>query len=82
MLASMPTGNLRLYLNGVLKTEGPMEALGNPAQRVGWLASTVGGLKAGMLVFFGSPAAATPAEVGTMEVVDTNGNSLVVKITN
>ncbi|WP_413217762.1 2-keto-4-pentenoate hydratase (plasmid) [Thermus oshimai] len=64
-----PRGNLALYLNGRLLSEGPVAALGDPVERLLWLAGTVGGLKAGQVVFLGSPAPAVPlTEEGTLEV--------------
>lgn len=81
MLEQMPSGTIQLFLNGELRTEGPVAALGSIVERLQWLAKTVGGLDAGMMIFFGSPAAATPAELGTLEVVDSNGNSLIAKFT-
>ncbi|MDR5689427.1 MAG: 4-oxalocrotonate decarboxylase, partial [Armatimonadota bacterium] len=44
------------------------EALGDLGTRVAWLADRVGGLRAGQVVFLGSPAPAVPAEPGTVEV--------------
>ncbi len=63
-----PQGNLRLYLNGAKVTEGPVEALGDPGERLLWLAERVGGLRAGQVVFLGSPAAAVPPVRGVLEV--------------
>jgi 2-keto-4-pentenoate hydratase len=74
-------GMLRLYLNGDLQTEGHTDGLGNLVQRLQWLAGCVGGLDAGAIIFFGSPAAAVPAQVGTLEVVGPNGPTLVARIT-
>jgi 2-keto-4-pentenoate hydratase len=59
---------LRLFVNGTLRAEGPVEGLGDLGTRVAWLADRVGGLRAGQLVFLGSPAAAVPAEPGVVEV--------------
>jgi 2-keto-4-pentenoate hydratase len=73
-------GMLRLYLNGELQTEGHTDALGDPIQRLQWLAQQVGGLSAGMIVFFGSPAAAVPAKPGTLEIVGIEGHLLAAKI--
>lgn len=80
MSTTMPGGTLRMYLNGELVAEGPVEALGDPAQRLQWLAQMVGGLQAGMVIFFGSPAAAVPAQAGTLEVMDSEGSVLVGSI--
>jgi 2-keto-4-pentenoate hydratase len=73
-------GMLRLYLNGELQTEGHTDALGNPVQRLQWLAKNVGGLTAGMIIFLGSPAAAVSAKAGALEVVGGDGHILTAKI--
>ena len=62
------TGALRLYLNGELLTEGPVETLGDIGERLSWLAEQVRGLRAGYVVFLGSPAAAVPAKPGRLEL--------------
>ena len=62
------TGQLSLYLNGELLTEGPVEALGDIGERLSWLAEQVRGLRAGYVVFLGSPAAAVPAKPGRLEL--------------
>lgn len=59
---------LRLFVNGTLRSEGPVEALGDLGSRVSWLSDRVGGLRAGQVVFLGSPAPAVPAEAGVVEV--------------
>lgn len=61
-------GNLRLYLDGRLLAEGPVSSLGDPGQRLCWLASQTGGLAAGHVVPLGSPAAAVPLQPGLLEV--------------
>jgi 2-keto-4-pentenoate hydratase len=81
MSEQIPGGMLRLYLNGDLQTEGHTDALGNLVQQLQWLAGCVGGLAAGAIIFFGSPAAAVPAQVGTLEVVGPDGLVLVARIT-
>jgi 2-keto-4-pentenoate hydratase len=73
-------GMLRLYLNGELQTEGHTDALGNPIQRLQWLAQQVGGLSAGTIVFFGSPAASIPLKAGMLEVTGPDGHVLIAKI--
>lgn len=67
-MAAPPGGLLRLWLDGQPLGEGPVEALGNPYERLVWLAGAVGGLQAGQVVFLGSPAAAVPARAGVVEV--------------
>ncbi|WP_243095083.1 2-keto-4-pentenoate hydratase [Thermus thalpophilus] len=64
----LPRGVLRLYLNGERVAEGPVEALGDPGERLSWLAERVGGLKGGQVVFLGSPAAAVPLTRGVLEL--------------
>ena len=75
-----PQGELNLYLNGEHRGGGNLADLGDPIERLVWLAQTVGGLDAGMMIFFGSPAAAIPAEAGTLEVTDSDGHVLVAKV--
>jgi 2-keto-4-pentenoate hydratase len=82
MLEYMPKGSLQLYLNGKLQAEGQTSALGDPIQQLSWLAQMVDGLKEGMIIFFGSPASAVPAQAGTLEVVDSEGHCMVAKITD
>jgi 2-keto-4-pentenoate hydratase len=64
----LPRGSLRLYLNGEKVTEGPVEALGDPGERLLWLSARVGGLRAGQVVFLGSPAPAAPLGPGVLEL--------------
>jgi 2-keto-4-pentenoate hydratase len=61
-------GQLSLYLNGELLTEGPVVALGDIGERLSWLAQQIGGLRAGYIIFLGSPAAALPAKPGMLEL--------------
>ncbi len=68
LLQAPPRGELRLYLNGELLAQGPVEALGDPYAQLAWLAGEVGGLEAGQLIFLGSPAPAQPARPGVLEV--------------
>jgi len=77
---TMPTGKLRLYLNGELRTTGDIEVLGDPIAQLTWLAGQVGGLQAGQVVFLGSPAASIWAEAGTLEVVDENNQGIVIRL--
>lgn len=76
----LESGMLRVFLNGELQTEGHTEALGDPTERLQWLARCVGELSAGMIIFLGSPAAAVPAKPGTLEVVGPDGHVMVAKI--
>jgi len=80
LMEHMPNGTLQLYIDGKQQSAGDLAALGNPVQQLGWLAQMVGGLKESMIVFLGSPASAVPAQVGTLEVVTSEGHSMVAKI--
>jgi 2-oxo-3-hexenedioate decarboxylase len=62
------TGQLRLSLNGELLTEGSVESLGDMGERLSWLSGEVGGLRAGDVIFLGSPAVAVPARPGALEL--------------
>ena len=62
------TGQLRLYIDGELVTQGPLEALGDIGERLSWLSAQVGGLQAGQVIFLGSPAAAAPVRPGRLEL--------------
>lgn len=74
------TGTLRLYLNGELRAEGPVEDLGDPGDRLAWLASQADGLYPGQVIFLGSPAASVPAEPGVIEVMGQGGRQLVARL--
>jgi 2-keto-4-pentenoate hydratase len=80
LIDQQPNGVLRLYLNGTLRAEGDLRALGDLHQRLCWLATMVGGLSAGQVVFFGSPAAATPAEPGALEVIGPGADCLIARL--
>jgi 2-keto-4-pentenoate hydratase len=73
-------GELRLYLDGELVAQGSLEVLGDPGERLAWLASEVGGLKAGQVVFLGSPAAALEARPGTLELRGPEKSTLVARL--
>ncbi len=62
------SGRLSLSIDGEELTGGPVEDLGDPLERVAWLAGLTGGLEAGQFVFLGSPAANVPGRPGTLEV--------------
>lgn len=74
------SGQLSLYLNGELLTEGPVEALGDIGERLSWLSEQVGGLKAGYVIFLGSPAAALPARPGRLELRGPQESALVALV--
>jgi hypothetical protein len=73
-------GDLRIYHNGRLLTEGPIGDMGNIGERLTWLSETVGGLKAGQAIFLGSPAAAQEATVGTIELHGPKDSVLVAEL--
>lgn len=70
-------GNLRLYHNGQLLTEGPVGDTGNIGERLVWLSETVGGLEAGQVIFLGSPAVAQVATPGMIELYGPKGSALL-----
>ncbi|MCS6827233.1 MAG: fumarylacetoacetate hydrolase family protein [Caldilinea sp.] len=80
LLEAPPVGSLRLYLNGILRSEGPVEALGNVEEQLCRLARAVGGLEAGHIVFLGSPAEAIPVETGVLEVRSADHHLLLAKL--
>lgn len=73
-------GKLSLYLDGELLTEGPLEDVGDLGERLAWLAGEVGGLRAGQVIFLGSPAAALEARPGTLEVRGPENSVLVARL--
>jgi len=73
-------GNLRMYHNGRLLTEGPIGDTGNMGERLAWLSKASGGLKAGQTIFMGSPATAEEAEPGTIELYGPHGSVLVAEL--
>lgn len=73
-------GNLRLYHNGDLLTEGPVGGIGNIGERLVWLSESVGGLEAGQAIFLGTPAAPQEAVAGTIELHGPRGSVLVADL--
>jgi 2-keto-4-pentenoate hydratase len=73
-------GNLRLYHNGQLLTEGPVGEIGNIGERLAWLSETVGGLESGQVTFLGTPAAPQGATPGTIELHGPRGSVLVASL--
>jgi 2-keto-4-pentenoate hydratase len=80
LLSEPLEGNLRLYHNGRLLTEGPVGDTGNVGERLGWLLEAVGGLEAGQIIFLGSPAVASEATPGTVELHGPHGSVLVADL--
>ena len=73
-------GNLRLYHNGQLLTEGPVGDIGNIGERLVWLSETVGGLEARQVIFLGTPAAPQEAVAGTIELHGPRNSVLVADL--
>lgn len=80
LLSEPLEGNLRLYHNGQLLTEGPVGGIGNIGERLVWLSETVGGLEAGQVIFLGTPAAPQEATSGTIELHGPCGSVLVASL--
>jgi 2-keto-4-pentenoate hydratase len=74
------TEQLSLYMDGELLTRGPVEALGDMGERLSWLSGEVGGLRAGHVIFLGSPAAAVPVRPGQLELRGPQGSVLTALI--
>jgi 2-keto-4-pentenoate hydratase len=73
-------GELALALNGRLVAAGPIAALEPVTEHLAWLATAVGGLAAGQVIFLGSPAAAVPAEPGLLELRGPCGSLLLARL--
>jgi len=73
-------GVLQLFLDGEVVAEGPVAAIGEWASNVAWLASAVGGLEAGMIVFLGAPSPAALLRPGLLELVGPEGSLLTARI--
>lgn len=69
-------GQLSLRLNGELIADGALADLGEVTARIAWLTSEVGGLRAGSLVFLGSPVANVTATSGLLELHGPLGSML------
>jgi len=80
LLSEPLEGNLRLYHNGQLLTEGPVGDIGNIGERLVWLSETVGGLEAGQVIFLGTPAAPQEAIAGTIELHGPRDSVLVASL--
>lgn len=74
------SGGLRMLLDGEPVAEGPLGAIGDVPGHLAWLASEVGGLDAGTVVFLGSPAAAVPARPGLLELHGPSHSRLVARL--
>jgi 2-oxo-3-hexenedioate decarboxylase len=70
------TGEVRLRVNGDVVGAASLSSLGDPVTRVGWLATEVGGLRAGAVVFLGSLAAHVATAPGTLLLEGPRGATL------
>ncbi|MCX7623659.1 MAG: 4-oxalocrotonate decarboxylase [Thermomicrobium sp.] len=73
-------GDLALFLDEEPVAAGPVAALEPVVEHLAWLASAVGGLAAGQVVFLGSPAAAVPAKPGILELRGPCGSLLLARL--
>jgi len=73
-------GELTLALDGELVATGPIAALEPIAEHIAWLASAVGGLEPGQVIYLGSPAAAVPAKPGLLELRGPCGAVLLARL--
>ncbi|MBX6753824.1 MAG: 4-oxalocrotonate decarboxylase [Thermorudis peleae] len=74
-------GELRLTINGQDVATGPIAALGDLPAQLCWLAQQVGGLHAGQVIMFGSPAPAVPLHPGTVALLGPTNATLVFAVT-
>lgn len=72
-------GALCLTHNEHIVAAGPLTALSGLPEQLSWLARAVGGLRAGHVVFFGSPTAAIHATPGKIEARGLNAPPLSVE---
>jgi 2-keto-4-pentenoate hydratase len=77
---TIPSGRLEVRLDGELVGNGSLADIGDPIAHLQWLAGDVGGLRAGQVVFLGSPVAATDARPGLLELDGPDGASLTVRL--
>jgi 2-keto-4-pentenoate hydratase len=78
--AAIPSGQLAVRLDGELVGNGSLADIGDPIGHLRWLADDVGGLRAGQVIFLGSPAAAVEARPGLIELAGPDGVSLTVRL--
>ena len=76
-----PPGTLRLSVDGTVLGAGDLADLAPPGPRLAWLATCVGGLRAGQRVLLGSPTASVPAVAGEL-LVQGCGRELTVLLTD
>jgi 2-keto-4-pentenoate hydratase len=77
---TIPSGQLEVRLDGELVGQGSLADIGDPIAHLQWLADDVGGLRAGQVIFLGSPIAAAQARPGLLELAGPDGASLTVRL--
>jgi 2-keto-4-pentenoate hydratase len=77
---AVPSGQLEVRLDGEVVGNGSLADIGDPIAHLQWLADDVGGLRAGHVIFLGSPTAAVQARQGLVEVDGPDGVSLTVRL--
>jgi 2-keto-4-pentenoate hydratase len=77
---AIPSGQLEVRFDGELVGSGSLADIGDPIAHLQWLADDVGGLRAGQVIFLGSPIAATEARPGLLELAGPGGVSLIVRL--
>jgi 2-keto-4-pentenoate hydratase len=76
---AIPAGRLEVRLDGEVVGHGSLADIGDPIAHLQWLADDVGGLRAGQVIFLGSPTAAVDARPGLLELAGPAGVSLTVR---
>jgi 2-keto-4-pentenoate hydratase len=77
---TIPSGRLEVRLDGEVVGSGSLTDIGDPIAHLQWLADDVGGLRAGQVIFLGSPTAAVDARPGLLEFEGPDGVSLTVRL--
>jgi 2-keto-4-pentenoate hydratase len=77
---AIPSGQLEVRLDGELVGSGSLADIGDPIAHLQGLADDVGGLRAGQVIFLGSPTAAVQARPGLVELAGPYGVSLTVRL--
>jgi 2-oxo-3-hexenedioate decarboxylase len=77
---AIPSGRLDVRLDGDVVGSGSLADIGDPVAHLQWLADDVGGLRAGQVIFLGSPTAAVDARPGLLELDGPDGVSLSVRL--
>jgi len=77
---AIPSGQLEVRLDGELVGSGSLADIGDPIAHLQWLADDVDGLRAGQVIFLGSPTAAVEARPALLELAGPDGVSLTVRL--